>query len=288
MSNSPVFELVSPNRVTSDVIACSESLDDNEPIDYRQLAPLLLQTWQDNQDRLVGIAGGQGSGKSTLGKLIQAAGDWFGVRVAVLSLDDFYLTLEERRGLANEVHPLLSTRGPPGTHDTQLLYETLTTMVKGESVVVPYFDKSRDDRAGEREIDSGQELVVLEGWCVGSRPQNTSQLQQSINELERRQDPHGVWRNYVHKMLGERYVPIWELLDRLTFLAVQDLNSVRRWRLQQESNIAEELRHSESWVAKFVAYYQRITEDMMREAPKFADPTVQLNADHRVVNIHFR
>ena len=61
------------------------------------------------------IAGLQGSGKSTLAAQVAARARSEGLRVAVLSLDDLYLTRAQRQRLALDVHPLLATRGPPGT-----------------------------------------------------------------------------------------------------------------------------------------------------------------------------
>ncbi len=69
---------------------------------------------------VIGIAGAQGSGKSTLVRDLaeRLAGD--GLRVATLSLDDLYLTRAVRQDLAARVHPLFATRGVPGTHDVAL------------------------------------------------------------------------------------------------------------------------------------------------------------------------
>ena len=61
---------------------------------------------------VVGVSGPQGSGKSTfakfLGALLTAAHK---TRVALLSLDDIYLTKNARETLARDIHPLLATRG---------------------------------------------------------------------------------------------------------------------------------------------------------------------------------
>jgi len=73
---------------------------------------------------LVGLSGTQASGKShTAARLAEQLGHE-GIRVAVRSLDDFYLTRAERQHLATSVHPLLKTRGVPGTHDFALIQET--------------------------------------------------------------------------------------------------------------------------------------------------------------------
>src|SRR5688500_15694753 len=70
-----------------------------------------------HRSRIHAIAGLQGSGKSTLAAQVAALACERGLRVAVLSVDDFYLGRRERLALARRVHPLLATRGPPGTHD---------------------------------------------------------------------------------------------------------------------------------------------------------------------------
>ena len=64
---------------------------------------------------LIGIAGAQGSGKTTLARAAAVRLD--GV---ALSLDDFYLERAERTRLGRSIHPLLAVRGPPGTHDLTL------------------------------------------------------------------------------------------------------------------------------------------------------------------------
>src|SRR5262245_54933917 len=70
--------------------------------------------------KLLAIAGAQGSGKSTLSRLLSDELVRLGRRAVTFSLDDFYLTRREREALAAAVHPLLVTRGVPGTHDVDL------------------------------------------------------------------------------------------------------------------------------------------------------------------------
>ena len=70
---------------------------------------------------VVGLAGAQGSGKSTMAPRLAGRLAATGLRAHVLALDDFYLTHDERAELARSVHPLLATRGVPGTHDLALL-----------------------------------------------------------------------------------------------------------------------------------------------------------------------
>lgn len=91
---------------------------------------------------VVGICSAQGSGKSTLAQTLTARID----RSATLSLDDLYLTLAQREILVRDVHPLLRTRGVPGTHDVALGRSVFDALDSGAAVRLPRFDKGIDDR----------------------------------------------------------------------------------------------------------------------------------------------
>ncbi|MBM4200974.1 MAG: hypothetical protein FJ189_06780, partial [Gammaproteobacteria bacterium] len=97
----------------------------------------------------VGISGAQGSGKSTLARLIALIlSRACGFRVARLSIDDLYKTRAERRELARTVHPLLLTRGVPGTHDTELgldVIDALRRATERQATLLPRFDKATDE-----------------------------------------------------------------------------------------------------------------------------------------------
>ena len=158
------------------------------------------------QTLLVGVSGCQGSGKSTLGRaMARIAADVFGIPAAALSLDDFYLTRAERQRLAATVHPLLATRGVPGTHDLDLLQGTLQALASNEGpVALPGFDKSRDERTNSvqwRQVCAPLGLVFLEGWCVGVPPQPDRLLIEPVNETESEQDASGHWRQAVNRQL---------------------------------------------------------------------------------------
>lgn len=262
--------------------ACYASLDAHAPDDYRQLAALLVDDWRNRGTRTVGVAGGQGAGKSTLGGLLTSAGAFHGQRVVVLSIDDFYLTKEERERLAVEVHPLFRTRGPPGTHAVRLLLDTLATLQRGEDAAVPRFDKGIDDRAGEATIAGPVDVVVLEGWCVGAPARPVGESNAPINALERESDVDGVWRNAIDDALCGAYAQLNAALDAVVFLKVPGLDAVRRWRLQQEGERPRAQRMTAAEVAHFVAHYERITRRMLAELPNAADVTVELAEDHRI------
>ena len=77
----------------------------------------------------VGLAGGQGTGKTTISSLIKIILiKYFKLNVFRISIDDFYKTRKERINLSKRVHPMLLTRGVPGTHDINTVSYTHLTL----------------------------------------------------------------------------------------------------------------------------------------------------------------
>jgi len=274
--------------VPSDAVKrCYRCLDANTPDDYRQLAALLVDDWCRRGVATAGIGGGQGAGKSTLGRLITEAGTVFGTRIEVLSIDDFYLTREERLRLAETIHPLLAIRGPPGTHAVERLRDTMAALRQPGVVDVPHFDKGTDTRSGFARIDGGAGLVVLEGWCVGARAAKFP-IDEPINALEREHDAHTRWRSYIENALGGPYAKLNDDLEELVFLKVPGLDAVRRWRLQQEGERPPGQLLSAAEVNRFVEHYERITRRMLATMPAIADVVVDLDDAHRVSAMRLR
>ena len=237
---------------------------------------------------VMGLCGAQGSGKSTVAATLaeNLAG------TVVLSLDDLYLPLAERRRLAETVHPLLATRGVPGTHDVALGEAVLADLRAGRPVKLPRFDKASDDRAPESvwPLVAGARLVIFEGWCVGARPQPQAELVEPVNALERDEDADGRWRGYVNQALATRYPPLFAL-DALVLLAAPGFDVVRQWRTQQEHALAADIAAgrragramTDVEVGRFIQFYQRLTGHILRDMPGCADLVVRLDADRRVM-----
>ena len=266
---------------------CYGDLDSHAPDDYRQLAALLVDDWHRRGLETVGVGGGQGAGKSTLGRLIAEAGTVFGIRIEVLSIDDFYLTKEERLRLAESVHPLLATRGPPGTHAVGRLRDVMAALRQPGVVEVPCFDKGTDTRSGYALLDGDVDVVVVEGWCVGASAAESA-IDEPINALERKDDADRRWRSHIETLLGGPYAKLNEDLETLVFLKVPSLAAVRRWRLQQEGERPPGQRLSAAQVDRFVEHYERITRRMLASLPSTADVVVELGDDHRVSGLRFR
>ncbi len=263
-----------------------DALDPAAPADFRELAVLLVSDWLRSRPRRVGLSGGQGTGKTTLARLIEQASRRLGMRVGTISLDDFYLSRDARNALAARVHPLFATRGPPGTHEVERCREVLRRLGEPGWVWLPRFDKGLDDRIEEYQQEAGCDLVLLEGWCLGAGPAPSDEdLARPVNRLEREADPDGAWRGAVEVALRSDYARLFRELEALVFLAAPDLEAVRRWRRQQERSLPFELRQRDEALDRFVDHYERITRRMMRELPGCADWTVRLAPDHSVAGL---
>lgn len=276
----------------ADVRALLTQLPADAPGDWRQLAAALALRERNRTGtdvRVIGISGGQGAGKSTLAALLVAASEALGRPAVSLSLDDFYLTLEERQALEQGVHPLLQTRGVPGTHDVALANRVLDALTAGQRVEVPVFDKSVDDRRPVgREVVGPLALVVFEGWCVGAPPEPAARLATPVNDLERARDADGAWRGSVNEALAGPYGFLWARLDALLYLKVPDLEAVVRWRTQQEAAHPVARRMSATQIRDFVAHYERLTRWMAERLPDRADLVGFLDENHDLADFLVR
>lgn len=252
--------------------------------DWQHASALVAGLTQATGAHVVAISGSQGSGKSTLARCLEQTLLAAGEQAAAVSIDDFYLTHAARLALAQQVHPLLQTRGVPGTHDWQWLHRVLDDLHNGRShLKLPTFDKGLDDRVGEREVDA--RVLVFEGWCLGVKAQPDAALVTPCNALERQEDVDGVWRRWVNQQLHAHYESLWAKVDLWVHLRVPGFAQVHAWRSQQEQQIPLSKRMDEHQITRFIAHYQRLTEALWQQSPATPGVVLQLDEQHQVTQV---
>ena len=266
---------------------------------YLPLSNKIYESFKkDKKTKVIGLTGGQGSGKSTISKILKIIlKDAYNLNTVVFSIDDFYKTLKERKKMSKQVSSLFKTRGVPGTHDTKLLYKCLKKLKdkKFSKISIPLFDKSNDDRFSKKKwqkILRKPNIIIFEGWCVGVSPQKKKDLLVPINELEKEKDKKRVWRNRVNKELKNEYKKIFGLIDKIIFLKVPSFNHVYKWRLLQEKKLRATSNGKKTMTDKqiknFIMFYERLTKHMLKNFSRNVDTVIKIDEKHRLKSIKFK
>ena len=247
----------------------------------------------------LGFSGGQGSGKTTVAKILKIIlKKFFKRKIHVSSIDDFYKTLKDRNKMSYTTHPLFKTRGVPGTHDINLIKKFFYFIKKKKfkKTKLPKFDKSIDDRLKKKywyNIKERPEVVILEGWCVGAKPQPNSLIKKPINILEKYEDQNLIWRKYVNEKLKKEYKKLFAMIDCFIFMKIPNFNMVFKWRLLQENKLRKKSRFEKkimpyNKIKRFIMFYQRITLQMIKDLSKSASIVMLLNKNHEIKKVLFK
>ena len=243
----------------------------------------------------VGLAGGQGTGKTTISSLIKIIlTKYFKLKVFRISIDDFYKTRKERVKLSKRIHPMLLTRGVPGTHDINMMLDFFkkSKSKKFKSLKLPTFDKAIDDRSNKDkwyDLKEKPDIIIFEGWCVGARSEKNATLKKTINSMEKFDDQKQIWRKYVNQQLKTKYKNLYSQLDCLIYLKAKNFKLLQKWRLKQERKLWLKNKKSaklkimdKADVIRFMQTYQRITQNMFKNMPKYASIIFNLNSNHQI------
>ena len=243
----------------------------------------------------VGLAGGQGTGKTTISSIIKIILEkYFKLKVFKISIDDFYKTRKERIALSKKVHAMLLTRGVPGTHDINMMLDFFkkSKAKKFKSMKLPNFNKAIDDRFSKNKwntINKRPDVIIFEGWCVGARAENNKTLKKSINSMEKANDHKLVWRKYVNQQLKTKYKKLYSQLNCMIYLKAKNFSLLQKWRLKQEHKLWLKTKKkgghkimSKGDVINFMQTYQRITQNMFKNMPKYASIILNLNSNHQI------
>ena len=248
-----------------------------------------------NRTIIVGLTGGQGSGKSTISSILKIIlKEGFNLNTVIFSIDDFYKTSKQRKKMSIRISPLFLTRGVPGTHDTRMLYNCLKNLkkIKFKNFSIPKFDKSNDDRRPKKywqKVKKKADIVIFEGWCVGAIPQKNKDLIVPINILEKEKDKKRIWRNYVNKELKTNYKKIFKLIDTTIFLKVPSFEHVYKWRLLQEKKLSKISKGKKIMTKKeiknFIMFYERLTKYMLKHLSNKVKFLINIDTKHRLKSI---
>jgi len=249
----------------------------------------------------VGLAGGQGTGKTTISSLIKIIlTKFFKLKVFRISIDDFYKTRKERISLSKRVHPMLLTRGVPGTHDIKMMLNFFKKVKskKFKRLKLPTFNKAVDDRFKKKywyNLNEKPDVIIFEGWCVGAKSEKNSSLRKTINSMEKTKDQKQIWRKYVNQQLKSKYKNLYSQLNCLIYLKAKNFGLLQKWRLKQERKLWLSSKKnsklkimSKGDVINFMQTYQRITQNMFRYMPKYASIIFNLNNNHQIKSATYK
>ncbi|ASP48061.1 kinase [Cognaticolwellia beringensis] len=265
---------------------------------YQPLAERIFSQFTKSSNAyFVGINGCQGSGKSTLTDFIaEYLTKTHQLNIVVMSLDDFYFTGEKRQQLAHDIHPLLATRGVPGTHDMKMLEDVLKKLkAKQNGFSIPRFNKATDEPFPEEQwqaVEHPIDIILLEGWCWGVKPQTDEQLKAPVNELELKHDANGDWRCYVNEQLKLNYQPLYEQMDFWLALQAPSFDCVYKWRLEQEQKLKDrniDLANSKimksAGILNFTQYFQRLSVQACNTISQSADAIFYLDYARNITHM---
>ena len=272
---------------------------------YMQVASQIANAQRSKKGALlVSFNGAQGSGKSTITAFLKLIlSEYFELFTAEVSIDDFYLKRDQRKELSESVHPLLITRGVPGTHDVKLAVETIDCLKhcsESHPCKIPAFDKAIDDRLPVSDwpvIQQEVSIILFEGWCNHAPVQATELLGDPINQLEREEDQQLIWRGYVNQQLEHYHDLLFSEADMLIYLQVPSFEKVYEWRGLQEKKLALQNQQSselnlrvmdDQQLARFIQHYERITRSCLIALPGSADIVLELNAEHGIDAVKYK
>ena len=205
--------------------------------------PLLSQAYNFKNNfsdrKIIGLSALPGTGKTTLGKWLEAISLKLDFKIAVISIDDFYLPSDEMK-LAIKNNPWNVSRGFPGSHSVKLMYEKLLSWKINGELNVPVFDKSMRNGLGDRSYwrSDDPDLLILEGWFLGIEPLYFEIDKKCLKSLNL-SPQESLYISNIQKNLHS-YLDVWKLIDNIWHLKPLKFEYMNIWKSNQEQQMLVE------------------------------------------------
>ena len=202
--------------------------------------PLLYDIYSLRKSRkkriVIGLSALPGTGKTTLGLLIERLSLKMDIKASVVSMDDFYLPFSEMNKAIND-NPWNVSRGFPGSHSIYLIEERILEWKKTGRFNYPVFDKSLRNGLGDRscwKIDF-PEILIFEGWFLGVNKISSQEISKEnvkpplhTTEIE--------YRSKIQKNLND-YLKIWQLIEKIWQIRPKYYSYMDQWKSNQENKM---------------------------------------------------
>ncbi|MBU4283844.1 MAG: HAD hydrolase-like protein [Nanoarchaeota archaeon] len=195
-----------------------------------------------NKTTIIGIQGGIGTGKTTLVNFLKEILKQMGYNIQSFSIDDFYKTRKERLKLSRKFkqNPFYQiSRGLPGTHRINVLWDTLQRIKKGKNFNIPIFDKSLYNAYGDVlnkkiKIKKKPDFILFEGWCIGIPYISVHELSAILNKYKIKNLDYKPKHAKIVLKYVKSYQKLWKYLDCIIMLMPKNIELHKKWRYQQE------------------------------------------------------
>jgi D-glycerate 3-kinase len=257
------------------------------------IIPIINNIYHSKNNKYI-LSGSQGSGKSTLAKLLKLVIEkYYKKKVMLLSIDDYYLSKNQRLKLSKKIHPLLLTRGVPGTHDIKALkYHISQFKNQNFPINTPTFNKLKDEISKKRKVINNAEILLLEGWCCGSIPIANQYLFKNINSLENIFDKNKNWRKYYNFLLRNEYQSVFSMFDKKIYIQAPSFKYILKWRYSQEKGNASKSNNknflNKAKLQVFIQHYEKLTKWMMLTMPTKADILIKIDSNQKIKKLLFK
>ena len=203
----------------------------------------------------------------------------------------FILSSHQRKLLAKRHNTnLFETRGVPGTHNLKLLSQTIRNLKNNKfPLFLPVFDKVADNKKKYQRKVNKVDLIILEGWCVGSKPIDPNYLKKNINDLEKVGDSNLLWRTAYNNALVE-YQKLFNKFSYYIFIKIPSWDFVIDWKYKQElrlRSLKSDNRLKKS-LYQFIKYYEKLSKWMSLTTPSYCNILITLDKNQSIKKITYK